>query len=108
MGTMHEPLPSVPPVDVPEGAPVLDVREDDEWAEVRIPWAQHVPLSALVQGAREIEVPEDAPLVVACHVGGRSAQVVAWLRSQGVDAVNLAGGMAAWEGAGRTVERSAG
>jgi len=103
---MPEPLPSIAPADVPEGAPLLDVREDDEWAEVHIPWAQHVPMSALVRGSAEIEVPEDTPLIVTCHVGGRSAQVVAWLRSQGVDAVNLAGGMDAWEGMGRPVTRA--
>ena len=102
---MHQRLPSIAPADVRDGAPVLDVREDDEWAEVRIPWAQHVPLSILASRPVEIDIPEDGPLVVACHVGGRSSQVVAWLRSQGVDAVNLAGGMDAWEGAGRPVQR---
>ena len=43
----------------------------------------------------------DVPLVVVCKVGGRSAQVTAWLNRQGYEAVNLAGGMLAWEGAGR-------
>src|SRR5690348_16946387 len=103
---MHPPLPSIAAADVPENAPVLDVREDDEWAEVRIPWAQHVPLSVLASQPVEIDIPEDGQLVVACHLGARSAQVVAWLRSQGVDAVNLAGGMDAWEGAGRPVLRT--
>ena len=39
-----------------------------------------------------------------CKVGGRSAQVTAWLRQQGFDAVNLEGGMLAWEAAGRPME----
>ncbi len=34
-------------------------------------------------------------------MGGRSAQVAAWLNQQGYDAVNVAGGMHAWEDAGR-------
>jgi rhodanese-related sulfurtransferase len=38
---------------------------------------------------------------VVCRVGGRSAQVTAWLSGQGRDAVNLAGGLDAWAGAGR-------
>jgi rhodanese-related sulfurtransferase len=104
---MREPLPTIAPADVPVGAPVLDVREDDEWAEVRIPWAHHVPLSTLVRESVDLQVPEEGPLVVTCHLGARSAQVVAWLRSQGVDAVNLAGGMDAWERAGRPVDRAA-
>ena len=99
----HDPLPSIAAADVPEGAPVLDVREDDEWAAGHIEWAQHIPMSTLGQRAAEVVVPEDGPLIVACHLGGRSAQVTAWLRSQGVDAVNLTGGMDAWEAAARPV-----
>ncbi len=38
-----------------------------------------------------------------CRVGGRSAQVAQYLIQQGVDAVNVAGGMQAWEAAGRPV-----
>jgi rhodanese-related sulfurtransferase len=40
-------------------------------------------------------------VLVVCHVGGRSAHATAFLRRQGVDAVNLTGGMAAWEAARR-------
>jgi rhodanese-related sulfurtransferase len=43
------------------------------------------------------KLPKDKPLVVMCHVGGRSAQVTHWLRAQGYDnAVNLDGGIVAW------------
>jgi rhodanese-related sulfurtransferase len=38
---------------------------------------------------------------VVCKVGGRSAQAVAWLQRQGVEAVNVAGGMVEWASAGR-------
>jgi rhodanese-related sulfurtransferase len=39
---------------------------------------------------------------VVCRVGSRSAQVVAYLRQHGWDrAINLDGGMAAWDAAGR-------
>jgi rhodanese-related sulfurtransferase len=47
------------------------------------------------------DVPASDPLVVVCRVGGRSAQVTAWLRQQGREAVNLAGGLEAWHAAGR-------
>jgi rhodanese-related sulfurtransferase len=38
---------------------------------------------------------------VMCRVGGRSAQVTQYLVQQGLDAVNVDGGMLAWDGAGR-------
>jgi len=38
---------------------------------------------------------------VVCRVGGRSAQVTQYLIGQGVDAVNVSGGMLDWEAAGR-------
>ena len=52
--------------------------------------------------SRLAEVPA-GPIAVVCKVGGRSAQVTAYLRNQGRDAVNVTGGMLAWEAAGRPV-----
>jgi rhodanese-related sulfurtransferase len=49
-------------------------------------------------------VTPDAEIVVVCKVGGRSAQVTAWLRQQGYRASNLAGGVLAWEAAGKPLE----
>ena len=43
----------------------------------------------------------DGPLVVVCKMGGRSAMVAGWLLQNGVDAVNLDGGVLAWVSAGR-------
>ena len=40
---------------------------------------------------------------VICKVGVRSAQATAYLRDQGVDAVNVVGGMLAWAASGREV-----
>ena len=40
-------------------------------------------------------VPDGQTLVV-CKVGGRSAQAVGYLGQQGLDAVNLEGGMLDW------------
>ncbi len=95
----HFGVPSVRPGDVPADAWLLDVREPQEWAAGHIDGAHHVPMSELP--ARVGEVPGDREVVVVCRVGGRSAQVTAWLRAQHVPAVNLDGGMAAWAEAGR-------
>jgi rhodanese-related sulfurtransferase len=53
---------------------------------------------------RSAEVPLDGDVVVVCRSGGRSAQVVAYLRENGWDNVaNLDGGMQDWVAAGREV-----
>ena len=86
--------------DVPDGVFLLDVREDDEWTAGHAPGAVHVPMMEIP--ARSDEVPDDRDVVVVCRVGQRSAQVVAYLRQQGWDrVVNLDGGMAGWDAAGR-------
>lgn len=43
-----------------------------------------------------------------CRVGGRSAQVTQYLVQQGIDAVNIDGGMLAWDGAGRPMVADSG
>jgi rhodanese-related sulfurtransferase len=46
--------------------------------------------------ARLDEVPKDRVVVCACRSGARSAQVAAFLKAQGREAVNLEGGILAW------------
>lgn len=94
---------SVDVTELPAGAVLLDVREDDEWAAGHIDGAVHVPMMQVPQRLQFDPGPvtPDATVVVVCKVGGRSAQVTAWLRQQGYDATNLAGGMLAWDAAGR-------
>jgi rhodanese-related sulfurtransferase len=96
-------VPSVSATDVPPGAVVLDVREDDEWAAGHIDGAHHIPMGELPGRFDDVAGLADASpeLVVVCRSGSRSARVVAWLAQNGVDAVNLAGGMGAWVSAGR-------
>jgi rhodanese-related sulfurtransferase len=96
-------VPSVSALDVPADAVVLDVREDDEWAAGHIDGANHIPMGELPGRFGDVaDLADAAPeLVVVCRSGGRSARVVAWLAQNGVDAVNLAGGMGAWVSAGR-------
>ncbi len=93
-------MPAVGAADVPTGAYLLDVRESEEWVAGHAPDAHHLPMMEIP--ARLDEVPVDRDVVVVCRMGARSAQVVAYLRSQGRDnAVNLDGGMIAWARAGR-------
>ena len=98
-------VPTVSVNDIPAGATLIDVREDDEWAAGRVEGAVHVPMNQIPQ--RLNYEPEtfasDQPLVIMCAVGGRSSHVTAWLLQNGVDAVNLEGGMSAWMAAGRPI-----
>jgi rhodanese-related sulfurtransferase len=73
---------------------LLDVREPDEVAEWAYPIGINIPLGQL--GARLDELPRDTTIVVACHVGGRSATAADALSQAGWTAENLAGGAVAW------------
>lgn len=74
---------------------LLDVREADEWETCKLAGATLIPLGQLTE--RSSEVPQNRPVVVYCHHGGRSARAVQWLRQNGYSqAVNLAGGIEAW------------
>jgi rhodanese-related sulfurtransferase len=98
-------VPSVSATEVEPDAALLDVREDDEWAAGHIQGARHISMGQIPARLDEVVDLADASaageLVVVCRSGNRSAHVVAWLTSNGVDAVNLAGGMGAWADAGR-------
>jgi rhodanese-related sulfurtransferase len=85
------------------GALLIDCREPDEFAHARIPGAVLVPLSTF---ADEIDAALVAgrQVLMQCRSGGRSARATAYLRSRGVDAVNVAGGILAWAAAGLPIE----
>jgi hydroxyacylglutathione hydrolase len=85
---------------------LLDVREPDEWEAGHAPDAWFWPLARLDQVRAEL--PVGPKIVCVCRSGGRSATATELLRSWGLDAVNLAGGMQAWAAAGRPVERDDG
>ena len=47
-------------------------------------------------------------LLVVCRIGGRSAQATGFLVQQGIDAVNLDGGMLEWAAASRPMVSDSG
>ncbi len=98
-------VPTVGVEDLKDGDFVLDVREDDEWQAGHAAGALHIPMSELVARYGELTeaAPQDARVHVICRSGGRSAQVTMYLAQQGVDAVNVDGGMQVWQAAGREV-----
>ncbi|MFL6164525.1 MAG: rhodanese-like domain-containing protein [Jatrophihabitantaceae bacterium] len=83
------------------GAILLDVREQDEWDAGHAPQATHLAMSEL--NARVEELPRDVQVVCVCHIGGRSSMVANALNQAGWRALNLTGGMRAWQAAGLPV-----
>lgn len=88
---------------VQAGALLVDVREENEYAEVHAQGAQLLPLSELE--ARFNELPKDRELVMICRSGARSARAAEFLNAQGYTAINLTGGTLAWQDAGLPTAR---
>lgn len=85
---------------------LLDVRNEKEWEAGHAPSATWVPLAEL-EGAR-FKLPINRRIVCVCRVGSRSAKATAQLVQMGFDAVNMVGGMKAWEAQGLPVVRDDG
>jgi rhodanese-related sulfurtransferase len=76
---------------------LLDVREQDEYDLVRLPGARLLPMSQIQARLDELTPLRQQRIVVHCHHGGRSEQVMYWLRRQGFSRVqNMVGGIDAW------------
>ena len=85
-----------------DGVPLIDVREEDEFAAGHVPGAVNLPMSSI--GEHLDELP-DEPFDVICQAGGRSARVVQALEARGYDATNVDGGTGEWAQAGLPLER---
>jgi rhodanese-related sulfurtransferase len=83
-------------------AVLIDVREAWEWEQQRVPGAVLIPLAEIPQRLQEI--PADRDVYVHCRLGGRSARAVDFLHEHGRPrAINVVGGIEAWEEAGLPV-----
>lgn len=78
-----------------DGFLLVDCREPHEFEICRLERAKLVPLGDVPANLGLFESAED--VVVYCHHGIRSLNVVAWLRAQGVEgARSMAGGIDRW------------
>jgi rhodanese-related sulfurtransferase len=83
---------------------IVDVREPNEFAAVRLDEVVLLPMSSFAE--RFGELPKDRPLLVMCAAGSRSAAATAHLiRNGDADVVNVAGGITEWQRAGLPVRK---
>ncbi len=85
-------------LDTGERLVLIDVREPFEHAITSIAGAELIPMNTVPARLADIDKQADsATVVVFCHHGMRSLNVVNWLRGQGVEACqSMAGGIEAW------------
>lgn len=103
-------LPEIGPAELAaggdDGVPIiLDVRSDDEWADGHIPGAIHAPLGRLLQRLPRLPLPTGGRVVVQCQSGSRSGIAASLLRTHGINAQNLRGGITEWARDGHAVVR---
>ncbi len=85
-------------VDAGERLTLIDVREPPEFQAARIAGAELIPMRTVPAELQRLEAAADSTtLVVLCHHGVRSLNVVNWLREQGVaNCQSMAGGIDRW------------
>ena len=77
---------------------LVDVRQPVEVRPGRIPGSISIPLGQLRDRLGELEV--DRQVAFQCHSGARSSRGTGLAIKAGYDAVNVRGGMIAWNRAG--------
>jgi rhodanese-related sulfurtransferase len=87
-----------------QGALMVDVREDHEYARLRVPGSQNIALSRF--GMTELELEAGQAVVFFCASGNRTTVNATRLaeKAGAADAYVLQGGISAWAGAGLPVE----
>jgi rhodanese-related sulfurtransferase len=79
-------------------ATLIDVREPQEWLLSRVEGAELIPMGSVPMELQKLEAwADDRDLLVLCHHGVRSLQVVVWLRARGIEnCYSIAGGIDRW------------
>ena len=72
---------------------IVDVRTDEETAMGYIPNAKLIPMDTIPDNLNAFNKKR---YYIVCAGGVRSAKVVEYLEANGIDAVNVEGGMHAW------------
>jgi len=90
---------------VEEGAPVIDVREADQYAKAHVPGAVNIPLLYLPDHLDQLPEDKDAPILSICNRGNLSLAGVLYLHSLGYrNARSVNEGTIGWAERGLPVE----
>jgi rhodanese-related sulfurtransferase len=85
---------------------LIDVREDNEWARGHLPGAVHLGKGIIERDIEETFPDKEAPLVLYCGGGFRSALVADNLQKMGyANVISMDGGWRGWTEAGYPVEK---
>jgi len=84
---------------------LVDVRPPEQYKTGTIAQARNLHGEQLA--TKLASLPKNKPLIVFCGQGNESAKIAAQLRKQGLDAVNLDGGLRAWTQAGMPLSKKA-
>jgi rhodanese-related sulfurtransferase len=85
---------------------LIDVREENEWKAGRLPGAVHLSKGVIERDIEKMIPETQAPIVLYCGGGFRSALAADNLRRMGYEQVfSMDGGWRAWTEAGYPVER---
>lgn len=86
-----------------KGGPMLvDVRTMGEYRDGHIPGASSFPLDRLE--ARLTKLSKNKEIICICRSGARSKRATRLLQNAGFNAINMQGGMNAWQKAGYKVK----
>lgn len=84
---------------------LIDVREDNEWQEIRIPGAIHIPKDKLPHDITNTISAQDCPIYLHCRGGVRSLQAANTLLELGYEEVySVDGGIAQWANSGYPID----
>jgi rhodanese-related sulfurtransferase len=85
---------------------LIDVREDSEWGRGHLPGAVHLGKGIIERDIEEAFPDKEAPLVLYCGGGFRSALVADNLQKMGyANVISMDGGWRGWTEAGYPVEK---
>ncbi|MBH8598621.1 MULTISPECIES: rhodanese-like domain-containing protein [unclassified Thermoactinomyces] len=99
---MKKNIPTITPQEVEhrlqkgEKLNIIDVREEKEVAEGKIPEAKHMALGTLPDRLHELDPSKE--YIMVCRSGGRSERACEFLQEHGFKVKNMVGGMLAWKG----------
>jgi rhodanese-related sulfurtransferase len=93
-------------LDAREKVTLIDVREDNEWARGHLPGAVHLGKGIIERDIEQAFPDKQAPLVLYCGGGFRSALVADSLQKMGyTNVISMDGGWRNWTAAGYPVEK---